>query len=475
MALSVPNAAAPTTIEPISQHGRQVVAPRLPAGFSDSVVANVASPTALTWTPDGRMVVTSKPGRVIVRREDGTRTTALDIATRVCDEMERGLVGVAVDPDFVTNRFVYLYYTHRVGSTCDGRPRPANRVSRFVLNDDDRLVSSSERVLVDHIVSPEGHHIAGDLEFGTDGYLYIAVGDGVCSIVDPTRCGPTNDNSQRRSLPHGKILRVTRTGRPAPSNPYADARGARWCTRPAGVPAGTGPCKEIFASGLRNPFRIARKPGTSQFFVNDVGMHTWEEVDRLRKGRNYGWNDREGRCRRDSASDCGRVRGFTNPIHVYRHGDCRSITGGAFVPAGVWPGWKGSYLYSDFSCGKIFRLQRTANGGFRRSTFASGTSGPVHLRFGPYGDRTALYYLSYFNDEVHRISRSVTNTPPVAEFTLPARRTRRLLAPASPATTPTRETASPAGRGTSATARAWRRPRPGPPTPTLRTTRSRSR
>ena len=228
------------------------------------------------------MVVTSKPGRVIVRREDGTRTTALDISTRVCDEMERGLVGVAVDPDFVTNRFVYLYYTHRVGGTCERPPAPGEQgepVRRSATTT--RSPSSTEKVLVDHIVSPQGHHIAGDLEFGADGYLYIAVGDGVCSMVNRTQCGPTNDNSQRRSLPHGKILRVTRSGRPPASNPYADARGARRCTRPAGVPAGTGPCKEIFASGLRNPFRIARKPGTSQFFVNDVGMHTWEEVDRL--------------------------------------------------------------------------------------------------------------------------------------------------------------------------------------------------
>lgn len=416
-ALSLPNLAA-TTAESATQRGAQTVAPQLPPGFSDTVVANVPAPTALTWTPDGRMVITSKPGRVIVRHEDGTRTAALDISARVCDEIERGLVGVAVDPNFVTNRFIYLYYTHKVRGSCGGDgPNPANRVSRFVLGDDDTIARSSERVIVDHIVSPEGHHIAGDLEFGTDGYLYITVGDGVCSLGKRTRCGPTNDNSQKRRLPHGKILRVTRTGEPPASNPYADARGARRCTRPAGVPPGTGPCKEIFASGFRNPFRFARKPGTSLFYVNDVGLHTWEEVDRLRKGRNYGWNDREGFCRRDSATDCGRVRGFTNPIHAYRHTDCRSITGAAFVPARVWPGWEGSYLYSDFTCGKIYRLRRTADGSFRRSTFVSGARGPVHLRFGPYGDQTALYYLSYFTDTVHRISRSTTNTAPVADFT----------------------------------------------------------
>jgi glucose/arabinose dehydrogenase len=190
--------------------------------------------------------------------------------------------------------------------TPDGR-----RVSRFVLGDDDSIAGTSEKVLVDHIASPRGHHIAGDLEFGADGYLYISVGDGVCSLVQRTHCGPTNDNSQRPRLVLGKILRVTRDGLPAPTNPYATTPGSRRCTRPAGVPPGTGPCKEIFASGFRNPFRFARKPGTNLFYVNDVGQDTWEEVNRLRRGRNYGWNVREGHCRRASTHRL-RTRG---PVH----------------------------------------------------------------------------------------------------------------------------------------------------------------
>lgn len=401
-----------------ARQGVHAIGSRLPAGFSDTVVAEVGSPTALTWTPDGRMVVTSKPGLVIVRRADGTQVTALDISARVCDDAERGLVGVAVDPAFETNHFLYVYYTHQVRGSCGGRgPAPANRVSRFVLEDDDTIARASEKILVDHVVSPKPHHIAGDLEFGSDGYLYISVGDGVCSLVSRSRCGPTNDNSQRRDVPLGKILRVTRSGRPPATNPYVGRPGARRCTRPAGVPSGPGPCTEIFASGFRNPFRFARRPGTNVFFVNDVGMDTWEEVDRLRRGRNYGWNVREGHCRRDSVTDCGPARGFTNPVHDYRHAnDCRSITGGAFVPPGVWSGWEGSYLYSDFACGKLFRLEPRAGGGFARSTVMSGLAGPVHLRFGPRDDRAGLYYLGYFTGTVHRIARTVGNTAPVADF-----------------------------------------------------------
>jgi len=402
-----------------SRQGDQVVAPVLPAGFSDAVVATVSAPTALTWTPDGRMLVTSKAGLVTVRREDGTQTLALNISAKVCDDTERGLVGIAVDPAFEVNHFVYLYYTREVRGACGlENPNPVNRVSRFVLGDDDSIAGTSEKVLVDHIASPRGHHIAGDLEFGVDGYLYISVGDGVCSLVQSSHCGPTNDNSQRPRLVLGKILRVTRAGLPAPTNPYASTPGSRRCTRPAGVRPGTGPCREIFASGFRNPFRFARKPGTNLFYVNDVGQDTWEEVNRLRRGRNYGWNVREGHCLRASTTACAPADRFTDPIHAYRHLDnCRSITGGAFVPFGVWPGWGGSYLYSDFACGRIFRLVPRTHGGFRRSTFMSGADGPVHLRFGPHGDQKALYYLSYFTDTVHRIALARSNTEPVADFT----------------------------------------------------------
>src|SRR4051812_780896 len=112
-----------------------------------------------------------------------------------------------------------------------------------------------------------------------------------------------------------------------------------------------------FAWGFRNPFRFAVEPGTSSFLVNDVGQNTWEEVDSLAAGKDYGWNLREGPCARDSVTDCGATT-FENPVYAYTHADgCASITGGAFVPVGLWPGpWSGSYLFSDYVCGGIYRM-----------------------------------------------------------------------------------------------------------------------
>jgi glucose/arabinose dehydrogenase len=361
------------------------------------------------------MLVTGKPGLLTVDR-GGQRTTALDLRARICADGERGLLGVAVDPAFSSNHFVYLYYTRRVRGSCGVSPFPQSRVGRFVLRNDDTIEPSSEKVILAHLVSPQHNHLAGDLEFGADRLLYVSVGDGVCSLKPPKGCGPLNRNSQDRSVPLGKILRVDRNGRPPATNPYAANPRARRCTPAGRVQGGTGPCKEIFALGLRNPFRIARKHGTSTFYVNDVGLDTWEEVNRLRRGRNYGWNVREGNCRRASTTQCGQVAPYVTPIHAYRHTDCRSVTGGAFVPAGLWPGFDGAYLFADFACGRVFRLDRDQNGKLVRRLFLSGLQGPTHLRFGPSEGTLALYYASFYGNAVRRVALTRTNTAPVASF-----------------------------------------------------------
>ncbi len=400
----------------------QAAAP--PPGFSDVTAYTVTNPTALASTPDGRLLITQDAGQLRVVR-NGTLLTApaVNLQPRACAEGERGLMGVAVDPAFSTNSFIYLFWTFNKQQFCgEGTPQtPVNRVTRFVLGADDRVVAGTERVIVDNIPSPSRNHQAGDLRFGSDGFLYVTTGDGGCTIGSPTACGGLNTNSRRLDILSGKVLRVRRDGTIPASNPFAATTGGRRCGNPAGVPAGTGRCRETFASGFRNPFRFAVRPGTSSFLVNDVGQDTWEEVDALVAGRDYGWNVREGNCVRDSTTNCGATP-YENPIFSYSHADgCSSITGGAFVPEGLWPApWNGSYIFADYVCGGIYRMAPATGGGYTREPFLPDVAGAVHLAFAPFTGGTggtALYYLDYFGNAIHRVTYGDTNTQPTASFT----------------------------------------------------------
>jgi glucose/arabinose dehydrogenase/PKD repeat protein len=360
----------------------------LPPGFQLDTVANVFAPTGLTFTPDGRMLVINQLGLVhVYQNGEMLASPALDLGGRICSDIERGLSGITVDPAFATNRFVYLYYTaKRTGCSTTDPMAAVNRVARFTLSDANVIDPGSEVVLLDNIPSL-GHHISGDMHFGADGLLYVASGDGGCKLSDPRRCGWDNDNARSMSTLLGKILRIRSDGSVPADNPYAGVSGARRCGNPAGVPAGTGPCSETFASGLRNPFRIAFKPGTNTFHINDTGNDYFEEVDLGAKGADYGWNIREGHCAVNTRSDCGPPpAGLTQPIHDYDHNTgCTAITGGAFVPEGYWPDpYSGSYLYADWVCGTIFRLV-PQGGGFTREVFA----------FGPHNGSQALYFTAY--------------------------------------------------------------------------------
>ncbi len=376
----------------------------LPAGFSDDLVATVGSPTALAFTPDGRMLVTTQGGTLRIVRNGALLTgPALDLTSRTCSSSERGLLGVAVDPSFPTNRFIYLYNTHNLFGTC------VNRVSRWVLGDDD--VASGEVVLLDRIHSTAGNHNGGDLNFGKDGYLYVSVGDGGCDYASPANCGGANDAARDRHVLLGKILRITRDpGVLPPDNPFLGTNSGS-CASTGSTTAGNW-CRETFAWGLRNPFRMAFDPNasTTRFYVNDVGQGAWEEIDLGAAGADYGWNVREGHCANGSTTNCGPPpAGMTNPIFDYGRGDgCRSITGGAFVPTGVWPAaFDGKYLFSDYACGRIFRLDPDGRGGFTRTDFVTGlgSNSAVHLRFGPWNGTQALYYTSYEGGgQVRRIS-----------------------------------------------------------------------
>jgi glucose/arabinose dehydrogenase len=339
----------------------------VPSGFEESVVTSVPSATSIEVLPDGRMVVLDLYGRVrIITRGGELRKKPALRVSNICAGGERGLLGFTHDPQFATNRLVYLYYTRNAPSAPGGC---VNRVSRFRM-ERNRIDPSSEKVLLDKISSVNSNHNGGDLDFGKDGYLYVATGDAGADPRGNSGGGGENDAAVDRSLLNGKILRITRNGRPAPTNPYLGSGTVR-CARRGNTPATpTTRCQEIFAYGLRNPFRFAFDPNAAgtRFFINDVGQSSFEEVNVGARGANYGWNSREGLCPQGQTPPCaGAPAGITDPIVAYGRSQGTYITAGAFVPVGSWPAlYDGGYLFADGGSGRVWL--RTAGGSLDLAT-----------------------------------------------------------------------------------------------------------
>lgn len=379
----------------------------VPPGFVDRPVASMPAPTALAFTPDGRMLVTTQAGTIrVVRRGNLVATPALDHVAETCDQSERGMLGIAVDPNFADNGWVYVFYTFAEDGLCpfSNATKPDNRVSRFTMRGD-VIDPASEVVLLDDMPSYGGNHNAGDIHVGHDGHLYVTIGDGGCDYAGNSGCQNANDAARDMHILVGKVLRITRRGGIPASNPFTGAGTAR-CNVTGRTTPGT-ICQEIFATGLRNPFRMAMDGDArgTRFFVNDVGGGNWEEIDLGRAGADYGWNVREGHCATGSFTNCGPPpAGMTNPVWDYSHeSGCHSITGGAFVPAGAWPAqYDDDYLYADFGCDRIFALDL---GDDEATVFGILADGPTSLRFGPSAGGQSLYYTTYANGgEVRRIT-----------------------------------------------------------------------
>jgi glucose/arabinose dehydrogenase len=386
--------------------------------FEDESLTPVFRGTALAFTPDGRLLITSRNGHL--RVYDGgvlQDPPGLDIESHTCSDNERGLLGVAVDPEFEQNHFIYVYYTHTYTGSCPlgSTENPVNRVSRFVLNEDNTVDEGAETILLDNMHSYYGVHNAGDLEFGPDDYLYVSTGDNGCDYAGDSGCQNGNNATRDENVLIGKILRITRDGNVPPDNPFMGEDSDR-CALTGKTEPGRR-CQETYAWGFRNPFRISFDPNQPRFFINDVGGNHWEEVDLGIAGADYGWNVREGFCATGTAN-CGNTPpGMTDPLYAYDHSDgCRAITGGAFVPHGIWPAqFEGNYLYADYNCRRIYALSDP--GGANEVTklvSLPGDVGPVDMVFGPSGEGQALYYISHGDSALHRLT--YIGDPPVTLF-----------------------------------------------------------
>jgi glucose/arabinose dehydrogenase len=343
----------------------------LPSGFVErQFAAGFTRPYTMRFAPDGRLFVAQQGGKLRVVK-DGVLLDRPFAQLRVDSSGDRGLIGIAFDPAFATNGYVYIYYTAPA-------PAPHNRVSRLTARGD-VAVAGSERVLLElDDLGKSRIHNGGNLEFRPDGMLYVTTGENVQRTV-----------SQSMSSTHGKVLRINPDGTIPTDNPFYGTT--------------TGVYRAIWALGMRNPFTGAVQPGTGRYFINDVGAKAWEEIDEAVAGANYGWSESEG-----PTTDPR----FVGPLFAYGHGPplesptngC-AIVGGAFYNPTVQqfpPSSTGAYFFAD-SCSGWIRQLDTVNGN-RVSGFATDVESPVDLEVGPDG---SLYYLARPHEgsgSVYRVS-----------------------------------------------------------------------
>jgi len=351
-----------------------VAAATLPAGFSETLVANgLSSPTSMDFAPDGRLFVCLQGGQLRVIKNGSLLPTPF-VSLTVNSSGERGLLGVAFDPNFATNNFVYVYYTAAT-------PSIHNRVSRFTANGD-VAVAGSELVLLDLENLSATNHNGGAIHFGPDGKLYVAVGENAV---------PSNSQTLTNRL--GKVLRINSDGSIPSDNPFFNTA--------------TGVNRSIWALGLRNPFTFAFQPGTGRLFINDVGQNAWEEINDGIAGSNYGWSTCEGFCTPPNSN-------FRDPLFQYGHGStsttgCAIVGGGFYNPATIqFPAsYVGKYFFADLCTGWIRVFDPTNN---TAADFGSGVATPVDLKVGSDG---SLYYLAIGSSAVFRIQFTGGTAPTI--------------------------------------------------------------
>jgi glucose/arabinose dehydrogenase len=319
-------------------------------GFRETVIARgLEQPTAMTVAPDGRIFVTQQTGAVRII-SNGTLLADPLVVVPVIADGEQGLIGIALDPQFLVNGYLYLHYTALT-------PELHNRVSRFTVVGD-VAAPESELVLLDLPTLGTTSHNGGALHFGPDGFLYIGVGE-----------NSSNYEAQSLLSPLGKILRIARDGSIPASNPFFGET--------------TGINRAIWALGLRNPFTFAFDPASGRMLINDVGEDDWEEINEGLPGANYGWPLIEGP---------GEDPVLTPPIYAYTHAGGRcAIVGGAFYPAlsPQFPDeYAGDYFFADLCAGWIGHYDFAT--GTASLDFATRVGLPVDLALAPEG---GVYYL----------------------------------------------------------------------------------
>jgi glucose/arabinose dehydrogenase len=342
-----------------------------PALAFTPVVSGFASPTAITHAGDGsgRIFVVEQGGRIRIVSSGGVLlpTPFLDISGRLVSGGEQGLLGLAFPPGYSAKRYFYVNYTRAT----DG----ATVVSRFAVSATPDLADATSEQVVLVVPQPFANHNGGQLAFGSDGMLYVGLGDGGSG-------GDPQGNGQNPATLLGKVLRIDVEAGVAPyqippDNPFV------------AVPAARG---EIWALGLRNPWRFSFDRLTGDLYVADVGQSAWEEINfqaaGTAGGANYGWNLIEGPACYSPAVGCVPPSGYSAPVAYYGHDLGCSITGGYVYRGPGNPGMQGIYFYGDFCGGRLWGLRKVGTGwqadlleqtGFAISTFGEDEAGRLFV------------------------------------------------------------------------------------------------
>ncbi len=344
------------------------------------VVSGLAHPIDIRNAGDARLFIVEQRGRIRILKDGQLLLTPLiDIVGRVgSNGSEQGLLGLAFHPKFSENGYFFVNYTDKNGNT---------HISRFTASGDTADPSSEKELIT--VTQPFANHNGGSLAFGPDGYLYIGLGDGGSG-------GDPYDNAQSLETWLGKILRIdvnvteVQYGVPA-DNPFENIQ-----------------LREIWAYGLRNPWRFSFDSLTGDFYIADVGQNEIEELNFVAAGEpggiNFGWNDFEGM----QVFEGGNAQNVRMPVTQYSHADGCAITGGYVYRGQALPAWNGVYLYGDYCSGLIWGMIHHFSTDGKEETFNSTLLFNSGLTISTFGVDQAgeIYLADYNNGTVYRLEKA---------------------------------------------------------------------
>lgn len=376
--------------------GQQAINVRL-----QQVAKELTSPVGLAAPADGtsRLFVIEQSGKIKIIKNGVVLPIPFLTLTSKLDGLniaysEKGLLGLAFHPAYKTNGRFFVYYSAPFSSGYDHK----SILAEYKVSANDPDVADVAETVIMEIPQPESNHNGGCIEFGPDGYLYIGLGDGGGAGDKHGTIG----NGQDLTTLLGKILRIDvdaeRPYKIPPGNPFANSHSAR---------------KEIYAYGLRNPWRFSFDRVTGKLFCGDVGQNKWEEVDIIEKGKNYGWRVMEGSHCYNPESGCN-TKDLALPINEYDHDIGISICGGYVYRGKLFPAIAGLYIFADWS-GKLFYLKqeqgkwkrgelipegkRSNDAGFKVNSMGIDESGEIYFvvqqSFGPKSKSGAVYRIRF--------------------------------------------------------------------------------